>query len=634
MNYRSSDTQIIAHSIKLSNGIPVSILCTMLFVFGWYIEDSLSKVEQVGVSVSLAPKSAESTESDSSVISLLETEKVHSLSLALYQLMIDGGVTVQNYHSSEILENLEPLEKDSTIVLALKQLVKQKRYELAEQYLLIIPLQQRLKLGLQFSNAFSQGRLGKDEDAIASYQSLLEYQPNNLAAIINLGYLLLAQKEYIQAELLFTNAIELAGGRRKSKILSGLANALVAQGRYDEAVIRFQKAIEFRPSHSLTWRSLAEASELSFTNHPLTIDSYTKAIALDKNNLELYLNFSQYLIRKLDYSSAIEELKKARRLSRENFDIRFLLAFCYYQTNKYANASKQLSLANKFVTRSSDKLKLEAMQNYLAGEYRLSLNLFKGLLKKNRDNSIEYFLIAKNYTQLNKPKNAKIYIEKIAQQSSLYYLGQRLLAENYLNSKSFKESSTIYTALSSAIDDNPKLHHQASIASEKSGDYAQAKQSIEQALKYDDNRKIKLKQADLEWKLGNKEQSITLLRQLIETNPNYSKAIFFLAKFLQDSNQIKEAIIRYERLLELRDSYSDAQYRLATLYYAESRFQDSISQLNNYLDNRSNSKRARLLLAKGYCELEQVVLCKQELDLILTLDKEYKPAKEYLKTIS
>jgi len=633
MNYRNSDTQVMSHSIKLSNGIPVSILFLIICALGWYVEDSLSKVEQVGVSVSLAPKSVESTESDSTLINLLETEKVKSLSLALYQLIVDGGVTVMTYSSNEVLENLEPLEKDSVIVLALKYLVKQKRYDLAELYLSSIPLQQRLKLGLQFSYAFSQSKLDKNESSIASYQSLLEYQPNNLAGIINLGYLLLSKKEYIQAELLFTNAIDLAGGQRKSKILSGLGNALVAQERYDEAVNHFQKAIEYRPSHSLTWRNLAVAAELSFSDHHLTMDSYKKAIAMDKNNLDLYINFSQYLIKKMDYKSAVKELKKARRLSRENFNIRYLLIFSYFQMNKTANAAKQLSLANKVVKRSSDKLKLEAMQNYLAKDYNLSLNLFKGLLKKNRDNSIEYYMIGKNFTELNKPKNAKIYIDKITKQSSLYYLGQKLLAENYLDSKLFKESSEIYTQLSSAIDDNPMLHYQAGIASEKAGNLVQAKQSIEQALKYDNNRKVKLKQADIEWQLGNKEQSVSLLKGLIESNPNYSNAIFSLARFLQDAGNNIEAINYYERLLELRDSYSDAQYRLAALYFSESRFQDSISQLNNYLDNRPNSKRARFLLAKGYCELEQVALCKQELHLILTLDKEYQAAKDYLKTI-
>jgi len=634
MNYRSSDTQIIAHTIKLSNGIPASIFFLLLFAAGWYIEDSLSKVEQASVSVRLAPKSAESTEADSSVISLLETEKVKSLSLALYQLIIDGSLLKENYQSSEILEELEALEKDSVIVLALKQLGKQKHYNLAHQYLSVIPVERRLKLGLQFSKAFAEAKLKKAEEAISSYQTLLQYQPNNQAAVINLGYLLLGQNKYQEAEQLFTSSIELVGGKRKSKVLSGLANSLIAQGKYSEAVPHFQKAIEYRPSHALTWRNLAEAAELSFSDHHLIQDSYEKAIALDRNNLELYLSYSHYLIRKLDYNLAINQLKKARKLSRENFNIRYLLAFCYYQVNKPVNANKQLSLANKIVKRSSDQLKIEATQNYLKGEYRLSINLFKGLLKKNRDNAIEYFWVAKNYTQLKKPKNAKVYIDKIAVTSSMYYLAQRLLAENYLSAKSFKESSKIYTDLSLAIDDNPTLHYQASVASEKADDFIQAKKSIEQALKYHSNRKTRLKQADIEWQLGNKQQSIVLLRQLIGSNPNYSSARFYLAKNLQEMGNDKEAITHYENLLGRRDSFSDAQYRLATIYFDESRFQDSISQLNNYLDNRSNSKRARLLLAKSYCELEQVVLCKQELHLILTLDKEYVPAKEYLKTIS
>ena len=181
---------------------------------------------------------------------------------------------------------------------------------------------------------------------------------------------------------------------------------------------------------------------------------------------------------KLDYSGAITQLKKARRLSRERFSVRFLLIFCYSQLNKPINASKQLSLAAKIASRSSDKLKIEAMQNYLSQDFRLSINLLKGLLKKNRNNSLEYYLIAKCYSELNKPRSAKVYLDKIAKSSSYFYIAQSLLANNHKNSGAYQQAVGIYTILSKDVYDNPVIHYQASLAEEKAGNYLQASISI------------------------------------------------------------------------------------------------------------------------------------------------------------
>jgi len=623
------------HQSKLSNGLPLSIFFLLLVAIGWGFEFNLSGQKQSGVSISLAPLSKETVESESvESVKLLKTEQIDGLSLALFQLIIDNNWSLEKINNAEILSELERLEKDSVIYFSIKMLSKQKYYLVADKLLNEMGLALRQSRGLQFTKAFVENKLGDTQSAIQSYQILLRTQPNNQSAIINLGYLYLEKQQLDEAEKHFSAAVSSMSGSKKAKVLVGLANSIYRQKRYQESIPIYQKAIEYRPSHALTWRSLAKASAAAFNDHNLSVDSYNKAIALDKNNVEIYVEYSAYLIKTLNYRKAITQLKRAKKLARNRFSIRFWLVFCYAQLDKPINASKQLSLASKIVRRSGDKLRIEAMQKYLAKDYRLSINLFKGLLKRNRDNFIEYYLIAKNYSQLNKTKSAKVYLDKITENSNLTYAAKLLQASNFMRVKKYPLAVAIYSELSQRLMDNSELYYKLALGSEKMGNYPMAVSALNSAIEIHPKNKYKLRYADLQWLMGNRQQSLKLLQRLLKDKPNYLRAIFHLADYNQQMGNFDQAIDQYVNLLSYRSNYSDAQYRLASLYVDKGLFEQSMPLLRGYLDKKSNSKPARLLIARVFCELGQLDSCKEQLQLVLRLDPTYQPALDYKAVIS
>lgn len=108
-----------------------------------------------------------------------------------------------------------------------------------------------LKRGLAFEGA------GKPEEAKAAYQKTLQLEPESVVALNNLAWLMLSSRgDLRQAEIYAKRAVELApavGGFRDS-----LAAIYRAQGRRDEAVQEYRRALELDPSLTTSAEALRE----------------------------------------------------------------------------------------------------------------------------------------------------------------------------------------------------------------------------------------------------------------------------------------------------------------------------------------------------------------------------------------
>jgi tetratricopeptide (TPR) repeat protein len=102
---------------------------------------------------------------------------------------------------------------------------------------------------------FVMARLGKPEAALADYQKALELDPECASAHFNLAVSLLQARKYGDAESHYRQALAV---NPTAPTYNGLAYVLARQGRTDEAVAEYRKAIDIDPKFIPAYNNLAE----------------------------------------------------------------------------------------------------------------------------------------------------------------------------------------------------------------------------------------------------------------------------------------------------------------------------------------------------------------------------------------
>ncbi len=98
---------------------------------------------------------------------------------------------------------------------------------------------------LHFNLAFAQSLLNKDAEAIASYRKVLELKPGIYEAQLNLGILLLRQKQYAEAAPMLSDAT--ATMPIEYRPIYYLCDALLNLNRCVDSEKAFRKALELNP---------------------------------------------------------------------------------------------------------------------------------------------------------------------------------------------------------------------------------------------------------------------------------------------------------------------------------------------------------------------------------------------------
>ncbi len=127
-----------------------------------------------------------------------------------------------------------------------------------------IALERRVPEAADVSELFAHGISleedpGRQAEAIAAYERVLELDPEHAAAHINLGTLCYNRQEYAKAEAHYRRAIEVDS--RYALAYFDLGNVLDETGRVHEAIQTYQAALSLAPTYADAHYNLALAYE-------------------------------------------------------------------------------------------------------------------------------------------------------------------------------------------------------------------------------------------------------------------------------------------------------------------------------------------------------------------------------------
>lgn len=220
------------------------------------------------------------------------------------------------------IPELDGLAKFAAIFYKIKRCIPQERKE----WLQLLYIQgERITRSLEpeFSRDLflKLGKLADDlgyyEVAIASYEQVLKYAPNNTKAWYKRGLSLRQLGLFQEAVLSFNKAIELQGNDADIWYERGIA--LRKLKRYEEAIASYRQALELQPDKHEAWNNCGIALR-KLGRLTEAISSYDRALEIQSNAPVVWYNKGISLDELGDWDSAVASYDKALELQPNDYE--------------------------------------------------------------------------------------------------------------------------------------------------------------------------------------------------------------------------------------------------------------------------------------------------------------------------
>jgi len=186
---------------------------------------------------------------------------------------------------------------------------------------------------------------GQNEAAEAAYRRVLAKDPKSAPANAGLAHLMIARKQYVEAESFLRAALAQSPG--DPALTAQLATVLATEDKA-EALPLLQKLHADHPKDAAITRMLAEvlaeAGDAAASDH-----YYIALLAASPEDADLLVAHGQNLLHLLKYAEALEVFDKATRLDEANADAWSGLAFAASKTNQPSITLHALTMRSKYL---------------------------------------------------------------------------------------------------------------------------------------------------------------------------------------------------------------------------------------------------------------------------------------------
>ena len=449
---------------------------------------------------------------------------------------------------------------------------------------------------LSLKYALAAAKRGDIDSAERSYRELLAYNPNHQAAGINLGLLLKKAGRYEEALAVLTPMVDRATGRRKGKTLALLADTYGHLNNYSMAAELFQKSIEYRPSHKLSWINLAKAQQAAGLPWKQVSKTYSQAVSMDPKRVTTRLAAAEYEFASLNAKQAIKLIKEQyKRMSRVE-RARELLVWSYLALNKY----KKASLHVNWLIQNG---RIEIRKSYLPlvseiGDLKNEKGLLVDVLKRGVS-------LDENLTQYVLLEQAKIFSE---------------------NEQKIDDALTIYEGLMTKPFKLTQAAFKASLLAYRLKLKEKAYQYIELAIQLNpSNSKYRREHIKMLLGFGDANTAYTYMERLLKEKPksNENRRLFA---------EINLAIGEPEKAISLLNDIpnrlkKEQDYLLSAKALIEVGNLNSANEsLMDLLEVNGKHVEGRVLLASNLCKASRYDECQSQTKIILKLDQGNKAA--------
>ena len=256
---------------------------------------------------------------------------------------------------------------------------------------------------------------GDVDKALSLYIEMEKRKPNDRNILINIGSLFLRKQDFEKAKDYFEKTLETDA--KNVAALNNIGAILLLEKQVDRAIYYFRRALEIRGDFAAALNNMGVCFAIRKSNEK-AIKYFLAAHTLDKIDVGALLNLANVYQAKGFHEGAIKVLEDYLKSGRENRRVREALAWSYFTTRNYQNATKQLTSILKMVVSDEKNKEIRAATyNNMAiisqrvGDYHKAEQYYQMSLENLPSNSIPFYNAIFLYLTENKNDVAKILID-------------------------------------------------------------------------------------------------------------------------------------------------------------------------------------------------------------------------------
>lgn len=440
--------------------------------------------------------------------------------------------------------------------------------------------------------------------AMEQYEMALKLDPTNTEAPLYLGAVYAEQKQYDKAVKYFETLI-----KNDDYATPYLAYYYIGRVRMEQEGVGAKKAAEAAFKKSLELKP-------SYVESLITLGSMYSRMNQEEKALQLYKTYqkeqgshprvaevlSQIYLEREQYDAAYEQLEVLEGSSEDSLNIKVRMALILIEQKKYPSAIAKLQDILKQVP-ESDKI-----QFYLAAIYEET---------EQKDKAVEYFA-------------------KISPQSSFY--GESVVHATYIlkSGKKTDEALKMAEKAYGARKDLPQMYAvYASLLDEKK-DFKKASEVLKAGIeKFPDQVQLRFFMGTIQDRMGNKEQVVTHMKQVVEMDPNHVQGLNYLAfTYAESGRNLEDAEKLVRRALEIEPHDGYILDTLGWILYKRGRMEESIKVLETAYKSQPNESVIAEHLGDAYSRNQFIEKAKLMYQKAAELENEDSKVKEIRAKIS
>lgn len=299
--------------------------------------------------------------------------------------------------------------------------------------------------------------------------------------------------------------------------------------------------------------------------------------------------------------------------------------------------SPELVALNKKILDSPDDASLynERAKIYLQfKQLEDAINDAKRAIRIDTTNAAFYLTQADIFFAANETRNAKDVLESVVKKFPENTDGLLKLGELYYFVKQYENA---FAKINQALKVNENLakgYYLKGNIYKEIGDTAKAISSLETAIEQDNKNPGIFLDLGLIYAAKKNPLAFEYYDNAISLNPSNSEALYAKAKLFQDINQIKDAVVLYEKILKNEPTHTFTLYNLGAIEFGVNKNPNkAIDYFTNAINSNPKYTQAYFARAVCYQELKDNDNARADYSMCLHLTPNYEPAIDGLNSL-
>ncbi len=255
---------------------------------------------------------------------------------------------------------------------------------------------------------------GRNEESIRLHLKIIEEHPFNELAWFNLGAAYQGLKLYEKSIDAYQYA--LAIDEKFDYAYRNIGDAYIRLRKYKEAIEALEKVLELSKPEEVIYEAIGHCYD-KMKNFAQARFHYRKASHLNPDDSKLYYKIALTYFHEGQYASAVKQLESALKIHRAQAEYNLLMGECKLKLEEFKEAIQYLSTAVRVRPRNISCWEALIRGLYEAGFYSEARQQIQAALSHTDNKPVFYYYLSAVLFEMNKSKEALLYLEKGLSQS-------------------------------------------------------------------------------------------------------------------------------------------------------------------------------------------------------------------------